>query len=311
MLLWLVSPVFANIVNGNLELDFPATVALGAQFGDMAYSACTGTLITPRIILTAAHCGSDLPPELIVQAGKAFFGNDVYTPDAVLGFSSFVLHPNYVPLESSIGGTLGEYDFSLLVLIEDAPVEPILFWRDTIDSTWIGKEIWSIGFGITGPNANDAGTKRSASLRISNVNDMFVLVDNNDNPTDSNICSGDSGGTQMFFHEDWGQWIQIAVHSWGDQYCASSSGSTRTDIVADWIFTTIESVHGSTDICAINGYYDDDTCTTLPMCEDVDPACIVEEEKRMACQSSGAPEMGLFALVSALLSVFGGRKRQT
>ena len=48
---------FANIVNGQLEPDFPATVGLGAEFGQYTFSACTGTLITPRIILSAAHCG--------------------------------------------------------------------------------------------------------------------------------------------------------------------------------------------------------------------------------------------------------------
>ena len=69
----LIGISFGNqIVNGQLEADFPATVGLGVQFGDSAISPCTGTLITPKIVLTAAHCGSDLPPELVLQAGKAF-----------------------------------------------------------------------------------------------------------------------------------------------------------------------------------------------------------------------------------------------
>ena len=54
MLLWTwLGLTQANIVNGSLEPDFPATVALGAQFGSTSFSACTGTLITPRIILSA------------------------------------------------------------------------------------------------------------------------------------------------------------------------------------------------------------------------------------------------------------------
>lgn len=296
----------ANIVNGSLEPDFPATVALGAQFGNNAFSACTGTLITPKIILSAAHCGGDLPPELIVQAGKAFFGDSVLTADSVIGFSDVVVHPDYVELEGTIGGTLGEYDISLLVLQEDAPVQPIFYWPEPMDETWIGQEIISVGFGITDANANDSGTKRSAPLVVSDIDEMFVISDNADNPNQANICSGDSGGSQMFFNEDWGQWVQIAVHSWGDQYCTQTSGSTRTDVVNDWILETVQQVHGTTDMCEINGFYDDDECTTYSICQNVDPACEIEEEdSKMACSTSSTMDwMGLL-----LLPVLLGRRR--
>ena len=40
------------IVNGDLEDEFPAVVSLGADFGN-PFSACTGTLITHRVVLTA------------------------------------------------------------------------------------------------------------------------------------------------------------------------------------------------------------------------------------------------------------------
>ena len=67
------------------------------------------------------------------------------------------------------------------------------------------------------------------------------------------------------FNEEWGEWVQIAVHSWGDENCTMTSGSTRTDLVHDWILETVVSVHGTTDFCDINGYYDDDECTTISM----------------------------------------------
>ena len=106
-MLWnLIGLSFANqIINGELETDFPATVALGAQLGESGFSACTGTLITPRIVLSAAHCGGDLPPDLILQVGKAFFGTSVQDTEAVIGFEDFVIHPDYVELDSSVGGT--------------------------------------------------------------------------------------------------------------------------------------------------------------------------------------------------------------
>jgi hypothetical protein len=175
-----------------------------------------------------------------------------------------------------------------------------------MDETWIGQEIISVGFGITDANANDSGTKRSAPLVVSDIDEMFVISDNADNPNQANICSGDSGGSQMFFNEDWGQWVQIAVHSWGDQYCTQTSGSTRTDVVNDWILETVQQVHGTTDMCEINGFYDDDECTTYSICQNVDPACEIEEEdSKMACSTSSTMDwMGLL-----LLPVLLGRRR--
>ena len=46
---------------------------------------------------------------------------------------------------------------------------------------WIGRDIMSVGFGITGANQNDSGTKRSAELVVSELRQMFVITNNADN----------------------------------------------------------------------------------------------------------------------------------
>ena len=81
----------APIVNGQPEPGFEQTVALGAA----GLVLCTGSVITPRIILTAAHCGGGLPVETIALAGSAYFGEDASDPWYEARFSGAAIHPGY------------------------------------------------------------------------------------------------------------------------------------------------------------------------------------------------------------------------
>ncbi len=259
------------IVNGQVEEGFPSTVAMGAEFGDNVMSMCTGNLITPEIVLCAGHCGEQIPVELIVKLGSAFFGTEITDYDERMGFSDFRLHPEYVPLESTPGGTLGQYDMSVFVLAEPVEIEPTWFNRRELtleDDKW--REMVSVGFGTTGADGAGSGTKRSADLVLGFLDEMFLYTYSADNPGEANICSGDSGGPQFFPHDN-GRFVQAGVHSWGDQDCVQVGGSTRTDVAVDWLLEQIEDVHGTDDVCEINGWYDDGICDDY--CDEPDPDC--------------------------------------
>jgi trypsin len=265
-----IEPSYSRgIVNGELEEGFPSTVSLGGNFGSGPSSMCTGNLVTPRVIISAAHCGDGIPLILIQTLGSAFFGSDITSPDKSIGFKNMTVHPDYEELVSEVGGDPGQFDLSVFVLSKDAEVEPTWFRREAVLLDAVGSEVTSVGFGITSSAGEGSGTKRSAVLVIDDVDENFLLSNVNTNPNAANICSGDSGGPQ-FFNED-GFWVQAAVHSWGDTQCLYSSGSTRTDIAAEWILDQIEKVHGSRDVCEINGWYGNGICE--PYCADLDPDC--------------------------------------
>jgi len=260
-----------GIVNGEVAEpgQFPSTVALGGEFGSSGPSAmCTGNLVTPRVIISAAHCGDGIPIELVQALGVAYFGTDVTAADTEIGFDDLVIHPDYVPLDNA-AGELGEFDLSVFVLKEDAPVEPTWFRREAVTGEDLDAQLTSVGFGITSAGGSDSGIKRYANLILDDYDENFLLTFNSSNPTDSNICSGDSGGPQFFYQD--GFYIEGAVHSWGDVDCAIESGSTRVDIATEWFLDQIEAVHGIRDVCEINGWYGDGLCH--PFCDLPDPDC--------------------------------------
>jgi hypothetical protein len=161
----------------------------------------------------------------------------------------------------------------VLILAEDAPIAATPVHLDPVVDEDLGIALTSVGFGITETGRGD-GVKRSAVLSLDEYDEVFLYAYNRNNETNSNICSGDSGGPQFAWVDD--HWEQWAIHSWGDQNCEQVSGSTRVDSVSEWLLDQVEAVHGTRDLCEANGYYADGICT--PLCATTDPECVEEEE---------------------------------
>jgi hypothetical protein len=284
-----------GIVGGAVERDYPSALGLGAG----PYTICSGSLFTPRMVLTAAHCGADLPLDLVVQFGQAIVGTRANEPEATLKFKSVAIHPDYKPLD---GFFLGENDVGVLELTEDAPIEPVWIRTDAIKpADNEGAEVVSVGWGLD--EVGGSGVKRSAPLIVSEIDPMFLVSYSSDNQDNANICSGDSGGPMYHVEED-GTLLQWGVHSWGDVDCRFESGSTRVDKMSGWILEQVERVHGTTDRCEIFGQYGDGVCHDD--CAEVDEDCLepeaAQEEAPKGCGCNGTPSsFSVGALALALL----------
>lgn len=212
-----------------------STVVLINNAGKMR---CSGTLIAPRLVISAAHCFVD--PGLDNTNMSIGFGlsTSSVVKRAVKGF---VAHPNYDP-NRPLGETAPLFDVALIELTEDAPSGTAL--AKVPNQTFVlnsGEPMLMAGFGLSFTSGSGgsrtgggAGTLRKVSLPLSAVlaASKQLKVASSDSQA---VCSGDSGGP-AFAMSQANELVVSGVTSWGYSRCEDGL-SVFTDVrqYADWI----------------------------------------------------------------------------
>ena len=220
----------APIVGGTIDTGDEAVVAIGVRrvdCGELLAVHCTGTLVGPRLVLSAAHCVSD--PRLGTNL-EVMFGSDVASSGSrFVRVTQAVRHPDY-------HGDGDDADLAVLVLEREAPVAPVALGDQPLDGT-VGASMRIVGFGVTGPGDGAIGTKRSGTSTVAEVLDrVFRTV-----PGPSLTCQGDSGGP-LFAPVGTAERL-VGVTSRGDPGCSSYGINVRVDrflqdFIAPWIAAT-------------------------------------------------------------------------
>jgi hypothetical protein len=206
------------IVNGTLTSEYPSV--------GIVNDGCTGTLVAPRHVLTAAHCTEGLPN----TRGKIQLG------DATVGSVELIEHPQYNSFSLA-------NDIAIMVLAREVPdITPsnILRARPVV-----GEMLTLVGYGDGGTTYNplhDFPTKRIGYTPLESITSNQIRWTFHGDG-ESNTAPGDSGGPS--FVERDGELLVAGITSGGDGDPWNRNGqideswNTRVDVFARWIDTIL------------------------------------------------------------------------
>lgn len=256
------------IINGEecaREVD-PATVAVltDGEVNFVGYQhkiktvSCTGTLIAPDVVLTAAHCvdmslykggvgtvrgeayAVSFEPDLVALSEE----KTTEFPEDAIYAARWVPHPKYsITAMSKRTGLSDNYDIALIFLKQPVvDVQPaLLVTAEEASQLREGREVDISGWGMTrweaSPPQGSVGRKVCATSFVAELGDTEMQIGLG--PDTARKCHGDSGGPSYLNvdtpHDVKRRVVGVTSHTYGEGGCHVGGVDTRVDAFLPWI----------------------------------------------------------------------------
>lgn len=248
----------ASIIGGRAATieEFPSLAYIEAREGKSGF-ACTGTVVSPRVILTAAHCIEDLERGRFTAARSYAVATGTTAPGKALRENVFRVVDTHVFPGFDPGNLRG--DAGILVLDRPTAAPPIALAGAADASLYEGGAIVQLaGWGLTRANASDGpDSLRTTSLVVQSPSFCKQKTRRYYPPYSpagqtcaldvpakkSSGCFGDSGGPAIAQRPD-GSLVEVGIVSTGGPFCSTKLPNvfTRVDTLSTWVSEWIAAV---------------------------------------------------------------------
>lgn len=260
------------LIGGEVDYGDEAVV-----FINTAGILCTGTLISPSVVATAAHCVDQVSSD---PNATVYFGSDGFGDGLRVGVTKTWVHPNWT-------GSAGSFDVGVLLMLTSQNPDLAIPLNTSPLTEHIGEPIRRVGFGIHESGSDEVdGLKRQGTTVLHTVpagTDYFFAGDD-----DLVTCNGDSGGP-AFLTIDGVEYL-AGIHSFGFGCIPPDNGDTRVDLY--WESFLLPWVQANDPTCGEDGVCARIGCTDDPDCEPCGPDGTCEADCSLPDPDCATSELG-------------------
>jgi uncharacterized protein (TIGR03382 family) len=296
-----------DVIGGTVTPEgmFPGIGALySSTFGA---ATCTGTLIAPDVVLTAAHCIDPAVTGSAEVPGFTLVHDTITSQPAFTVGERMVKHPSF-DINSLPPSGLGDvFDIGLVFLTQPiTAVAPVRMpSTEEVAGLTPGTMLDLVGYGVTEVDGFETGVMFNGRAPLISLGTSEIQISN---PGDIQNCYGDSGGPALVDLGGGVRVVGVVSRSYNGNICNQGGVDTRVDSYRDWIYQ-------ESGVCAVG----DARCTP-----DASLATEVDADDGGGdddggdddgggggggCSTSGAGGSG--ALVLALAVLLGARRRRS